>query len=403
MRPGRRRRRACSHGGVGPGHSRPHSRKRPRASRRRAAPATTASVPGDVWPESRSEWIARNFPFLNRRGSGNSTTIEGRNADPAGPSQSSTVSARLRPATATALASTARDDSAVRPADTGDDDDDTPTSLGLLPRRLSAPTSSPDDRSAYRPHSLPEPANEVELGISRARPSAPPSQDKEEPARETATAAAEESASATPDAAAPPAQLSAQDEDRSEPQAEPAVAVAPARSGRTEVLAMAPTYGSVTGLWQIPSTDADTTPAAMPTPDSPTEPDTRMAQVPPAPPLPGRRTPPAPPVPGSESQPAEPAAPATPSPPAAPAVPKEEAPASPTEAATAPQPAAEAAPRRPPQRRLNRPQRLPLNPWSQRRPRPNLRPPDRDWSRRRPRGSMHRSRPWPRSSRTESS
>ena len=86
----------------------------------RTAPAAEPiTIPGDVWPESRSEWLVRHFPLLSRHWSGHATPSEPDTA-PKCRADIDRVSARSRRADRpdTVLA-----DDEVRPADALEDDD----------------------------------------------------------------------------------------------------------------------------------------------------------------------------------------------------------------------------------------------------------------------------------------
>jgi hypothetical protein len=87
------------------------------------AKSTTEStpIPGDVWPESRSEWMARNFPLLSRRWYGNTKASAFEPAPSLRP-DIARASARPRPASAR---DADRADDEVRPVDATDDDDRT--------------------------------------------------------------------------------------------------------------------------------------------------------------------------------------------------------------------------------------------------------------------------------------
>jgi hypothetical protein len=316
----------------------PHSESAPSLAEtpRPAVPVGATSPSGDVWPESRQEWTARNFPRLTFLFTGYISSGAPDGGAPNLSYQPNRISPRQSPSTAPATASTPRDDDEVRPTDGSSEDNAASSKARAVdrPRARKQPPrpSSLRDENAPR-HSLPEPKGDVELDISSSGTGRDlqPTQDEAEPRPEASRQP--EEASPSPALADRAAAESGSDEEQpgTKSRSESAPLRAAATAGTADLLVKAPNDESVYGTSPAPSTDAGTTLAGSSAPSPPAEQDTRMAQVPPAPPLPARRTtPPAPAAPGGES----PAV--TTSPPAAPTVPTEEA--------AAPQPAPAAAP-----------------------------------------------------------
>ena len=84
------------------------------------ASTVAAAIPGDVWPESKSEWLARHFPILSRHWNEIATASEPGAATSVRP-DTGRVSARSRP-----VPRTGRDDDEVRPVDASEDNDRAP-------------------------------------------------------------------------------------------------------------------------------------------------------------------------------------------------------------------------------------------------------------------------------------
>jgi len=131
-----------------------------------ATPSGGAYLPGDVWPESRSEWLARQFPFLSRGWNANRGERVRDGVDPSVRSQGSAVSAR---SDAARDPSTARADDDVRPVQ-ATSGDDSANSGGVSVRGQSERYGQPRIPSLWvgtrRPHSLPEVSGDVELDVS---------------------------------------------------------------------------------------------------------------------------------------------------------------------------------------------------------------------------------------------
>jgi hypothetical protein len=89
------------------------------AENARSASPAGAAMPGDVWPETRSEWLARHFPLLSRSWSGYAADPVGNGAVSGGRLQGSGISSR---SSAADDASTARADGDVRPVKTSSDE-----------------------------------------------------------------------------------------------------------------------------------------------------------------------------------------------------------------------------------------------------------------------------------------
>ncbi len=130
-------------------------------------PAASTKVPGDVWPEPKSDWLVRYFPHLSRFWNGNTT----RNASEAEPASDVVhVSSRSR---SSAASRTGRADDDVRPVDASADDDvaprDAPTVAEKRERFAPPPVATPL-LVRSRPRSLPERTGDVELDISNVDP-----------------------------------------------------------------------------------------------------------------------------------------------------------------------------------------------------------------------------------------
>jgi hypothetical protein len=130
-------------------------------------PAASTEVPVNVWPESRSEWLARQFPIMSRLWNGRPTG-NARDADPSLRSDLDRVSARSQPAP---LPGAGRADADVRPVDGSADDDVTSSGRRAISGQrepdVRAPLPTPM-RVTFRPHSLPESSGDVELDVSNS-------------------------------------------------------------------------------------------------------------------------------------------------------------------------------------------------------------------------------------------
>ena len=140
------------------------------------APHLVATGPsGDVWPESQSEWMARNFPRISRLWKQDTTHGRHQVDDQASRSQAS----RGTPRSGDATAAAARADGEVHPADSRAVDD--PPAAAANPssqpsRRRQPPRTSAHPVVTSPPHSLPESTGDVYLDVSGAssRPGAAP-------------------------------------------------------------------------------------------------------------------------------------------------------------------------------------------------------------------------------------
>jgi hypothetical protein len=130
------------------------------------APRTVATGrSGDVWPETQSEWMARNLPRISRLWKQDTTVGRRDGVDSVPPSLVSRGLVRSGDGTA----STARADRDVRPVDSSSDDDprESAASPPARAQLRSQPTRSANPPSVTdRPHSLPESTGAVELDVS---------------------------------------------------------------------------------------------------------------------------------------------------------------------------------------------------------------------------------------------
>jgi len=135
----------------------------------RAIPAPADKLPVDVWPESRSEWLGRQFPRLSRLWNGKPTG-SARDAVPDVRTDVGHVSARSRPAAGPAAG---REDDEVRPVEASPDDDLTSGGGQAVPapreRNVRAPLPPPLLIS-FRPAPSPESVGDVEVKSSNPEP-----------------------------------------------------------------------------------------------------------------------------------------------------------------------------------------------------------------------------------------
>jgi hypothetical protein len=134
--------------------------------------AAAPKLPVDVWPESRSEWLARQFPLMSRLWNGNATART-RDAEASLRSDLGRDSAHSRPA---AEPGTGRADDDVRPVDASTDEDlsssSRPAARGQ--REPDVPAALPIPlRVTFRPQALPESSPDDELDDSDSQPSPP--------------------------------------------------------------------------------------------------------------------------------------------------------------------------------------------------------------------------------------
>jgi hypothetical protein len=325
---------------------------------------STNEPAANPWPESQSEWVARNFPRFNRIWNG---APNGRPAEVGGPaddlSTSRTPNNRPTPETPV-TAAVPRSDRAVQPTEGPSSDDtrsnaDRPGVRAQNPDNLPFSPTPPPVKSPRQ--SMPQPASEtaavnderavpipsdVTESAERAalQPKPSPPVETQQPPVETQQPPVE--------AQPPPKEIepdSAIDRTSSQPLTLDDFLPAPATAGPQQTVSSDPGSNRPSG-----STDATVEkPALEPQPAPEPIADTRMAQAPPPPtqrttpappppPPPSQRTAPAPaPSPAGGDRPAssppEPPAPAAATPTEAPR-PAEAAPASPTASAPAPVP-----------------------------------------------------------------
>ncbi|MFI5461128.1 MAG: hypothetical protein ACHRXM_37450 [Isosphaerales bacterium] len=275
-----------------------------------AAAAGGGKLPGDVWPESRSEWLARRFPLLSRGWNGNAGERVRDGVDPSVHAQGSRVSARSG---APRDSQTARADDDVRPVQASSGDDSASgggnSDRGRSERneRSRMPTLL---AAAGHRHSLPESSGDVELDVSSSGPRGDDrlSPGETHPAPADTRQPAEDSPVASPSERAASEPRSAADEPGSASRAVPS----PAEAGPGRLMAMAAGNGSA--LTPAFSTDSDTMVGFASGPNPSSELESAPAQVPPAPKPPAQRTPPPPPLPDGArpvAEPTEPQAPAS--------------------------------------------------------------------------------------------
>ncbi len=292
-------------------------------SRPNAAPVVANRPVTDPWPESQSEWFARNFPRLNRLWNGSPTGTPRDAGDSTGRLQMSRASANSTAADEPVTASTPRADQDVRPTDgasqeTGASSADRSGSRAKYPDDLPYSATPPPVRSP-RP-STTEPATNPALDDST--PASAPELSKQPDETDRAEPASFQQGDDSASAERPPAAPG-----RPGSSAERAV-IAP--RALLEDIVPAPPLGGPQEALVTSGDTATPTPAPSLAPASPAAAgadgllsdlapapavDSRLAQVPPAPP-PVVRTPPAPAPAGTQkpaSSPPEPpaAAPAT--------------------------------------------------------------------------------------------
>ncbi len=275
------------------------------------APRTVAAgAPGDVWEESQSEWMARNFPRISQLWKQDTTNGPRAGNDLVARSQASRATARSGDATAAA----ARADGEVRPADSSSTDDPPPAaaSPAYRPRLAGQPTRSSNASVVKaRPHSLPESTGDVELDVSGSGSPPAASNSSDEPERSPAAAQqAQDDASSKPWADGPvPAVVSSADRAAAAPVAAPEVVPASDESSPAPKQAVAAAESAV--LDSPAGPPASSTALALESAPQPaTDADTRMAQAPARPPA--NTVPPAPPI-VNQAKPAD----SPPTPPAA--------------------------------------------------------------------------------------
>ena len=322
-------------------------------SRPNAAPAVASRAATDPWPESQSEWFARSFPRMNRLWNGNTAGSARIGGDLTGRLQPGRAPANDAPVTA----STPRSDVDVRPTDGATQDAaassaDRPGARAQYPNDLPYSQTPPPMRSPRQ--SMPEPASDPALDVTTPNSAGRRSAQSDETDRaEPASWQQDDPASAKGSPGAASGASTSPDQSVAAPHALGDILPAPALAGSQAALAADRGEGAATEASAGTAGAAGSTSDPVPAPTA----DSRLAQVPPAPP-PVRR-PPATPAPATPAQAAPaPAAgdrPAStpPEPPAAAAgsSPAPEtgqaptpAPAAPTAAATAPAAAQSQAP-----------------------------------------------------------
>jgi hypothetical protein len=160
-------------------------------TRETTQPALTTKLPTDVWPESRSEWLARRFPLLNR-------TLNGPTVSAAVDSDARVreLNGRLLAPWSTMAGGTrgGRDDNDVRPVDATATNEDASGDRQTVPGRRSErmpPLLATPLVVKVPPHSLPETSGDVALDINhaeRSQASQVQSDEAEMPSAETGPA-----------------------------------------------------------------------------------------------------------------------------------------------------------------------------------------------------------------------
>jgi len=273
-----------------------------------AAAPGGGKLPGDVWPESRSEWLARHFPLLSRGWNGNAGERVRNGVDSSVRDQGSRVSARSGPALDR---SAARADDDVRPVRAASGDDSASgggKSVRGQSQRNERPRLPTLLAAAGRPHSLPESSGDVELDVSSSGPRGDDSLTSGEthPAPAEGRQPAEDSPVASPSERAASVPLSAADDPGSASGAVPS----PAEACPGRLMAMAAGNGSA--LMPAFGTETDTVVGLASAPNPSSELDSAPAQVPLAPEPPAQRTPPPPPLPDGARPAAAPTGPREP-------------------------------------------------------------------------------------------
>jgi hypothetical protein len=138
-------------------------------ARETTQPAASTKLPTDVWPESRSEWLARRFPLLSRRLNG--PTVSAAVDGDAGLRE---LNGRLlAPWSTAAVASSGRADDDVRPVDATATSDDATSERQAVQAQVGQrmpPLFATPSVVKSRPHSLPETSGDVALDITQAEP-----------------------------------------------------------------------------------------------------------------------------------------------------------------------------------------------------------------------------------------
>ena len=300
--------------------------------------ASTTNTATSPWPETQSEWVARNFPRFNRFWNGTPAARPAGSAEGSAVTWTNRIPAQSSPDEVAAAADSPRSDGAVRPTDGPSDRQGDPET-----GRAASPTQSLNNL----PFSPTPPGVKSPRETAQA-PAAPPGSEDDPPipARIDSTDSSETDGAARTSfepvndgsptvAKTGPAAASDTTARQSPPQPAASSVIEPAP------LLAAPTDLAAPGAGSSPTTNASASSASPPlqpaNSDAAASLDTRLAQVPPAPP-PIQRTPPSPP-PSGESKPATP----PPAPPASatpaqttPATPAQTTPAQATPAQTTP-------------------------------------------------------------------
>ncbi len=134
----------------------------------RAGPSPIATkVPGDVWPEPKTNWQVRYFPHLSRLWNGNAP---GNASDPEPISDVGHVSSRYRPP---AASQSGRSDDDVRPVDASADDDIASRERSTVAEkreRFAPPLVLSPLLGRSPTHSQPDGTSDVELDTSKVDP-----------------------------------------------------------------------------------------------------------------------------------------------------------------------------------------------------------------------------------------
>ena len=160
-------------------------------TRETTQPELTTKLPTDVWPESRSEWLARRFPLLNRALNG-PTVSAAVDSD----ARVRELNGRLLAPWSTMAGGTrrGRDDNDVRPVDATATNEDASGDRQTVPGRRSErmpPLLATPLVVKVPPHSLPETSGDVALDINhaeRSQASQVQSDEAEMPSAETGPA-----------------------------------------------------------------------------------------------------------------------------------------------------------------------------------------------------------------------
>jgi hypothetical protein len=286
-------------------------------TRETAQPAVSTKLPTDVWPESRSEWLARRFPLLSRRLNG--PTVSSVDDD----ARFRELNGRLLApwSTPAGAARGGREDVDVRPVDVKTTNDDASSGdhavAGQGPQRTPPVLGTPLVVKA-RPYSLPETSGDVTLDINQVAPRQasqalsretelasaqpePAASSSADPASDLAVSAVDRQSSDAPSNGQPDAAMDpAQPKQASSSTVDSASVLAMSAGDRPSSEAPADSQAEVAPeSTTAPTTDAEleTLLAQAPAPPAPnTQP---PSSIPPAPPL--RQTPPpAPPIVGDK-------------------------------------------------------------------------------------------------------